>query len=129
LRQLTQIDAEPSCKLADTQTELRSVLTSDMAPVICFVTSGDAHHEEAIQGRFGDRYFSVFLLLSHHRYQFDLCSRFGADSVLRAWFNCAAEGWIDQATVEAVSAEIDAWSVRPEALVRRHVLRGNRMGE
>ena len=27
-----------------------------------------------------------------------------------------AEGWIDEATVEALSAEIDAWSVRPDAL-------------
>ena len=27
-----------------------------------------------------------------------------------------AEGWIDQATVEALSAEIDAWAVRPDAL-------------
>ena len=27
-----------------------------------------------------------------------------------------AEGWIDQATIEAVSAEIEAWSVRPDAL-------------
>jgi hypothetical protein len=80
--QLTQIDAESSCKLADTQTELRS-LTGDIAPVICFVTSGDAHHEEAIQGHLSDHDISVFLLFSHNHYQFDLCSRFGADSVLR----------------------------------------------
>ena len=60
MRQLTQIDAEPSCKLADTQTELRSVLTSDMAPVICFVTSGDAHHEEAIEGRLATVTFLFF---------------------------------------------------------------------
>ena len=27
-----------------------------------------------------------------------------------------AEGWMDQTTVEAVSAEIDAWAERPDAL-------------
>ena len=27
-----------------------------------------------------------------------------------------AEGWVDQATVEAVDGEIDAWSIRPDAL-------------
>jgi hypothetical protein len=27
-----------------------------------------------------------------------------------------AEGWIDQKTVEAVSAEIEAWAERPDAL-------------
>ena len=35
--------------------------------MLYFVTPGDAHHEEATQGRFGDRNFSGFLLFSHHR--------------------------------------------------------------
>jgi len=38
-----------------------------MAPVLCFVTSGDTHHEEAYQGCFGNRYFSGFLLFDHRR--------------------------------------------------------------
>ena len=54
-----------------------------MAPVLCFVTSGDTHHEETIEGRFGDCYFSVFLLLSHHRYEFHVRPGLGVDRLLR----------------------------------------------
>lgn len=58
-----------------------------MAPVFCFVTSGDTHHEEAYQGCSGNCYFSGFLLLDHHRnehwirrcWPFEATRRFGSN--------------------------------------------------
>jgi hypothetical protein len=54
-----------------------------MAPILWFVTSGDTHHEEAFQSRSGDVYFSPFLLLSHHYYEFHVRPRLGFDMLLR----------------------------------------------
>jgi hypothetical protein len=54
-----------------------------MAPVLCIVTTGDMHHEDALQGRFGDRYVSALLLFRHHRHEFDLRLRLGVAKVLR----------------------------------------------
>jgi hypothetical protein len=31
--------------------------------VLCIVTTGDRHYEDALQGRFGDRYFSAFTVV------------------------------------------------------------------
>ena len=53
-----------------------------MAPILWFTTSGDTHHENALQGRFGDRYISAFLLFRHHRYEFDVHPRLGVGKVL-----------------------------------------------
>ena len=53
-----------------------------MAPVLCIVTTGDAHHEDALQGRFGDRYVFALLLFSHYRNEFDVCPRLGVAKVL-----------------------------------------------
>jgi hypothetical protein len=30
-----------------------------------------------------------------------------------------AEGWLDQATIEAIAAELDAWAERPDAFSAR----------
>jgi hypothetical protein len=30
-----------------------------MAPMLCIVTTGDMHHEDALQGGFGDHYVSA----------------------------------------------------------------------
>ena len=54
-----------------------------MAPILWFTTSGDTHHEEAFQSRSGDVYFSPFLLLSHHCYEFHVRPRLGVDRLLR----------------------------------------------
>ena len=54
-----------------------------MAPVLCIVTTGDAHHEDALQGGSGDRYVSTLLLFSHHRYESDVRLRLGVAEVLR----------------------------------------------
>ena len=83
LRQLTQIDAEPSGKLGHTQTELRSALTSDMAPRTLHRTTGDRHHEDALQGRSYDGYVFAFLLLSHCRHELNVRLRLGVAKVLR----------------------------------------------
>jgi hypothetical protein len=50
--------------------------------MLYFVTPGDSHHEEAIQGRFGDRNFSGFLLFSHHRDEFYVRAGLGVGTVL-----------------------------------------------
>ena len=54
-----------------------------MAPVLCITTTGDRHHEDALQGSFGDRYVSAFLLLSYHCDEFDVRSRLGVANFLR----------------------------------------------
>jgi hypothetical protein len=41
------------------------------------------HHEDALQGGFGDRYVSAVLLFSHHRHEFDVRLGLGAFKVLR----------------------------------------------
>jgi hypothetical protein len=33
-----------------------------MAPVLCITTTGDMHHEDALQDNAGDRYVSALLL-------------------------------------------------------------------
>jgi hypothetical protein len=43
----------------------------------------DADRANALQGRFGYRYFSAFLLFSHHRYEFDVRPGIGVAEVLR----------------------------------------------
>ena len=45
--------------------------------------SFDLRYENAFQNRFGDRDFSIFLLLSHNRYEFDVEPRFGVAKFLR----------------------------------------------
>ena len=54
-----------------------------MAPVLCIVTTGDMHHEDALQGRFGDRYVSALLLFSHHRHELNVRLRLGVAEILR----------------------------------------------
>jgi hypothetical protein len=44
-----------------------------------------------------------------------LC-RFSQSSLQGLAPTALAEGWIDQTTVEAVGAEIEAWAERPDAL-------------
>jgi hypothetical protein len=56
---------------------------SDMAPMLRIMTPGDTNHEDALQGRFGDRYVSALLLFSHHRHEFDVRTRLGRAKVLR----------------------------------------------
>jgi hypothetical protein len=53
-----------------------------MAPVLSIVTMGDTSHEDASQGRSGDRYLSAVLLFSHHRDEFDVRFRFGVADFL-----------------------------------------------
>lgn len=62
-----------------------------MAPVLCIVTTGDRHYEDALQGRFGDRDVSALLLFSHHRHEFAVRLRLGVAEVLtsRAIVACA----------------------------------------
>lgn len=62
-----------------------------MAPVLCIVTTGDMSDEDALQGRFGDRYLSALLLFNHHRHEFDVRLRLGVAEVLtsRAMVACA----------------------------------------
>ena len=83
MRQLTQIAAEPSCKLSDARTELRSALTSDIATRVLHRDTGSLHREDALQGCFGDRYVSALLLFSHHRYELNVRLRLGVAEVLR----------------------------------------------
>ena len=40
-----------------------------MAPVLCFATPREMHHENTSTGHIGDHHFSVFLLLDHDRYE------------------------------------------------------------
>ena len=55
-----------------------------MAPVLCIMTTGDMHHEDALQGRSRYRYVSALLLFSHHRYELNVRLRLGVAEVLRA---------------------------------------------
>jgi hypothetical protein len=54
-----------------------------MAPVLCIMTTGDMHHEDALQGRSRYRYVSALLLFSHHRYELNVHLRLGVAEVLR----------------------------------------------
>ena len=83
MRQLTQIAAEPSCKLSDARTELRSALTSDIATRVLHRDTGSLHREDALQGCFGDRYVSALLLFSHHRHELNVRLRLGVAEILR----------------------------------------------
>ena len=56
---------------------------SDMAPTLCIVTPGDTHHEDALQGSFGDRYVFALLFFNHHRHELDVRLRLGVAKVLR----------------------------------------------
>jgi hypothetical protein len=62
-----------------------------MAPVLCIVTPGDTHHEDALQGRIGDRNVSALFLFSHHRNEFDVRLRLGVAKVLRRRAMAACE--------------------------------------
>jgi len=62
-----------------------------MPPVLCIVTTGDMHHEDALQGRFGDRYVSALLLFSHHCDEFDVRLRLGVAKVLKRRAMAACE--------------------------------------
>ena len=59
--------------------------------MLCSVTTGDMSDEDALQGRFGDHYFSALLLFNHHRHEFDVRLRLGVAEVLtsRAMVACA----------------------------------------
>jgi hypothetical protein len=54
-----------------------------MAPVLCIVTTGDMHHEDALQGRSGDRYVSALLLFSRHRHELDVRLGLDVPNILR----------------------------------------------
>ena len=72
-------------------TLLPSLLSSDMAPVLCFVTTGDSTNANASEGRFGDPDFSGFLLFDHYCYESYVCAGFGIVEVLtsRATTRCS----------------------------------------
>jgi len=53
-----------------------------MAPVLCIMTTGDMHHEDALQGRSRYRYVSALLLFSHHRHELNVLLRLGTAKVL-----------------------------------------------
>ena len=56
---------------------------SDMAPTLCIVTPGDTHHEDALQGSFGDRYVFALLFFNHHRHELDVRLGLGVPNILR----------------------------------------------
>jgi hypothetical protein len=47
------------------------------------MTPGDAHHEDALQGRSRYRYVSALLLFSHHRHELNVLLRLGVPNILR----------------------------------------------
>ena len=58
-------------------------MRSDMGHVLCITTTGDLHHEDALQGASCDGYVSALLLFSHHRDEFDVRLRLCVAKVLR----------------------------------------------
>ena len=61
--------------------------------MLCIMTPGDTPHEDALQGRFGDRYVSALLLFRHHRHESAVRTRLGGAKVLRQEATAACEIW------------------------------------